>query len=106
MTKLIFGMLVLFSANLMAASNNVQRVNNNAISIDGDYSQRTMTQSERMRNLRTKLEKRTEQVLKKKIEQLRFQQELELSRKIQKAFTEKMSALDQAFAEDEDSSAL
>lgn len=90
----------------MAASNNVQRVNNNAISIDGDYSQRTMTQSERMRNLRTKLEKRTEQVLKKKIEQLRFQQELELSRKIQKAFTEKMSALDQAFAEDEDSSAL
>ena len=102
MTKLIFGMLVLFSANLMAASNNVQRVNNNAISIDGDYSQRTMTQSERMRNL----EKRTEQVLKKKIEQLRFQQELELSRKIQKAFTEKMSALDQAFAEDEDSSAL
>lgn len=99
-------MLVLFSANLMAASNNVQRVNNNAISIDGDYSQRTMTQSERMRNLRTKLEKRTEQVLKKKIEQLRFQQELELSRKIQKAFTEKMSALDQAFAEDEDSSAL
>lgn len=106
MTKLIFGILVLFSANLMAASNNVQRVNNNAISIDGDYSQRTMTQSERMRNLRTKLEKRTEQVLKKKIEQLRFQQELELSRKIQKAFTEKMSALDQAFAEDEDSSAL
>jgi hypothetical protein len=67
-----------------------------------------MTQSERMRNLRTKLEKRTEQVLKKKIEQLRFQQELELSRKIQKAFTEKMSRLDQAFAEDEyeDSSAL
>lgn len=107
MTKLILAVLLFSSTGLMAASN-VQRVSNDTISIDGAYSQKTMTQSERMRNLRTKLEKRTEQVLKKKIEQLRFQQELELSRKIQKAFTEKMSRLDQAFAEDEyeDSSAL
>jgi acetyl-CoA carboxylase alpha subunit len=105
MTKLILAVLIFSSANLMAASN-VQRINNDAISIDGAYSQRTMTQSERMKSLRSKLEKRTEQVLKKKIEQLRFQQELELSRKIQRAFTEKMSALDKAFAEDEGSSAL
>lgn len=105
MTKLLLALLIFSSANLYAASN-TQRVNNDAISIDGAYSQRTMTQSERMRNLRTKLEKRTEQVLKKKIEQLRFQQELELSKKIQKAFSEKMNRLDQAFAEDEDSASL
>jgi hypothetical protein len=106
MTKLILALLIFASTGLMAASNDVQRVNSEAISIDGAYSQRTMTQSERMRKLRSRLEKRTEQVLKKKIEQLRFQQELELSRKIQKAFTEKMSALDQAFAEDDDTSSL
>lgn len=93
---------VLFSANLFAATNTTQKINNDIISIDGQYAERTMTKSERLKSLRQKLEKRTEQVLKQKIERLRFQQELELTKKIQKAFSERMSALDQAFAEDED----
>lgn len=103
MTKpAIFIVMILLSANLFAASNKVQKVNNDIISIDGQYAERTMTRSERMKALRAKLEKRTEEVVQKKIEELRFQQELELTKKIQQAFNQRMKAMDQAFEEDED----
>lgn len=98
-----FLVMTLLSANLFAASNKVQKLNNDIISIDGEYAQRTMTRSERMKALRARLEKRTEEVVQKKIEELRFQQELELTRKIQQAFNQKMKAMDQAFDEDETS---
>lgn len=107
MTKLalILGMLLL-STNLFAASNKVQKVNNDIIAIDGQYAQQTMTRGERLKALRSKLEKRTEEVVQKKIEELRFQQELELTKKIQQAFNQQMKALDNAFEEDEEVSNL
>jgi len=100
----IFIATLFFSANLLAASNNVQRVNNDIIGIDGQYAARTMSPSERRKAFREKLEKRTEAMLRKKIEQVRVQHELELMKKIQQTFTDNMNAMDQAFAEDDDSS--
>ena len=98
MTKPILIMIsVLLSANLFAASQKVQKLNNDIISIDGQYAARTMSPSERRKAFRQKLEKRTEAMLRKKIEQVRVQHELELMKKIQKTFTENMNAMDQAF---------
>lgn len=106
MTKPTLVLIALFfAANSQAAGKKVQQVNNDIISIDGQYAERTMTGSERLKARREKLEKITEQNLKKQIERLRFQQELELSKKIQKTFNERMSALDAAFAEDDDTEA-
>lgn len=100
-TTLIF-ISVLLSANLFAASGKVQKLNNDIISIDGQYAERTMSASERRKAFREKLEKRTEAMLRKKIEQVRVQHELELMKKIQQTFTDNMNAMDQAFAEDDD----
>ena len=80
--------------------NSSNQINNEVISIDGEYSRRTMTQSERMKSLRSRLEKKTEQNLKKQIEIMRVKQEMELTRKIQATFKRQMNAMDNEFQSD------
>lgn len=100
---LLFIVLSLTSTNIFSASSDTRKVHGDIISIDGNYARRTMTQAERLKALRSKLERQTERAVRKKIEELRFMQEVELSKKIQQAFNQKMNALDEAFADDTNS---
>ncbi|OUR98535.1 hypothetical protein A9Q84_03740 [Halobacteriovorax marinus] len=67
------------------------------IDIDGTYNSqpgaKKLTASERMKILRKKLEKRNELMVKRKIETLRYQQEVEMMKKIQSAFNKTMNNL-------------
>lgn len=67
------------------------------IDIDGTYSSQTsgqkLTAAQRLKILRKKLEKRNEMMVKKKIETLRYQQEVKMMKKIQNAFNQSMQNL-------------
>lgn len=64
------------------------------IDIDGSYAApakgKKMTSAQRLKLFREKLEKRNELMVKKKIETLRYKQELEMMKKIQNAFNQSM----------------
>lgn len=64
------------------------------IDIDGSYSStsnaKQLTSAERLKLFREQLEKKNELMVKKKIETLRYQQELEMMKKIQNAFNQSM----------------
>ncbi len=64
------------------------------IDIDGTYSAPTqgkqLTSAQRLKLFREQLEKRNEIMVKKKIETLRYKQELEMMKKIQNAFNQSM----------------
>lgn len=68
------------------------------IDVDGTYSQQAgqkqLTPAQRLKLLREKLEKRNELMVKKKIETLRYQQEVQMMKKIQSAFNKTMQNLD------------
>ncbi|WP_127718123.1 hypothetical protein [Halobacteriovorax sp. HLS] len=68
------------------------------IDIDGTYTQqpgqKQLTPAQRMKLLRKKLEKRNELMVRRKIETLRYQQEVEMMKKIQAAFNKTMQNLD------------
>lgn len=59
------------------------------IQISGSYGQAAPSAADRMRNYRAKLEKQNEMMMKKKMEQIRMQQEIELMKALQK----KMNAI-------------
>ena len=79
-------------------SNNIDF--NMPIDVDGTYSQAQnkgqpqLTPAQRMKILRSKLEKRNELMVKRKIETLRYQQEVKMMKKIQSAFNKTMQNLD------------
>lgn len=86
--KLFTMMLLTFSAVA-----NTQ-LDMNTINIEGTYdSSNNVSQADQIRNYRRKLEEQNEQMLKKKIETLRLQQELELMKKVQAAFNQSMQNL-------------
>ncbi|OFZ48247.1 MAG: hypothetical protein A2381_08405 [Bdellovibrionales bacterium RIFOXYB1_FULL_37_110] len=63
------------------------------ISIDGKYTEKT-SQADRMKNLRAKLEKQNELLVKRKIESLRLRQEMKMTKKLQKIFNQQMQAIE------------
>lgn len=66
----------------------------NTIDIEGTYNPNSkVSQADRLRDYRRKLEEQNEQMLKKKIETLRLQQEMELMKKVQNAFNQTMTNL-------------
>lgn len=78
-------------------SNNIDF--NMPIDVDGTFSQPQangrpqLTPAQRLKILRKKLEKRNELMVKRKIETLRYQQEVEMMKKIQSAFNKTMQNL-------------
>lgn len=64
------------------------------IDVDGSFEKR-LTPAQKLKRLRKRLEKKNELLVKKQIETMRLQQELELNKKIQKAFKQTMDQLDQ-----------
>jgi hypothetical protein len=65
------------------------------IDIDGTYNpqagSKQTTPAQRLKALRKKLEQRNEMMVKKKIETLRYQQEVLMMKKIQNAFNQSMN---------------
>jgi len=72
---------------------NDQSLKYEPISIDGKYTKKS-SPAERMKNLRAKLEKRNELLVKRKIESLRLRQEMKMTKRLQKIFNQQMQALE------------
>lgn len=56
---------------------------------------RPMTEAEKMKLMRAKLEKQNEILMKKQMERMRMKQELEMSKRIQKTFEDSMKKLEE-----------
>jgi len=67
------------------------------IDVDGNFAAsnngKQLTSAQRLKLFREQLEKRNELMVKKKIETLRYKQELEMMKKIQNAFNQSMQNL-------------
>lgn len=87
-----FKILFLVFIGTIAAANT--EFDMNTIDIEGTYSQNNkVSQADRIRDYRRKLEEQNEMMLKKKIETLRLQQEMELMKRVQAAFNQSMDNL-------------
>ena len=67
---------------------------NQPIQINGEYQQPRVKPADRLKKLRKKLEKQNEMMVKKQIESMRLKQELEMTKRLQKIFNERMKALE------------
>ena len=73
------------------------------IDINGNYNarpapqvaKRPLTEADKMRLMRARLEKQNEILVKKQMERMRLKQELEMSKRIQKTFDDSMKKLDE-----------
>ena len=74
--------LLLISTYIFANTEDIQ-INNDVISIDGAFESRPKSQADRLKDMRAKLEKQNELMVKKQIERLRLKQELELMKQMQ-----------------------
>lgn len=64
------------------------------INVSGQQRQKKLTAAQKMKLLRQRREKQNELYAKKKIEQWRLQQEIEMTKRIKKVFDAQMQALD------------
>lgn len=65
------------------------------IDVDGYYTEKKRSSaSDRMKNYRAKLEKQTEIMMKKKMEQIRLKQELEMMKRLQQSMNQTLKAMD------------
>jgi hypothetical protein len=70
-------------------------LNSEQIDIDGLYQERPReTAADRVAKMRKKLEQQNEQMVQKKIEDIRVQEEMKLTKKLQTAFSNGMNQLD------------
>lgn len=63
------------------------------IGIEGEYQQGA-SPADRMRKMRAKLEERNEQLVQKRIENLRFKQEKEMMQKLQRSMNQTFQQID------------
>ena len=91
------GLFLSASVNTMAQEDdflaNTSSYDSEQIDIDGSFTRKD-TPSERMAKLRKKLEQQNEQMVQKKIEDIRLQQEQELAGKLKNAFQNNMQQMD------------
>ncbi len=72
-----------------------QTIDNSTISIEGEFEHKqVITKADKLKILRRKLEKQNELLVRRQIEKMRYQQELEMTRKIQQAFDQNMKSLE------------
>jgi hypothetical protein len=69
-------------------------VSSETLDIDADYVKKKDSGADRLRKMRQKLEQRNEMIVKKKIERIRVQRELQLMREIEKSFAEQLKKID------------
>lgn len=87
---------LLFSFNSFASTT----INTDTIDIDGTYDSSysdsySTANADQIKKLRRKLELQNEIMMKKKIESMRLQQELELMKKMNQAFNQAMDRMNQ-----------
>lgn len=87
MKKILLAVLLLSSFNVFAS-----QVEPDVINVDADFKQRE-GQNDRLKKLRAKLEKQNEMMMMKKIETMRYQQEMKLMKEMQKMFAENQNEL-------------
>ena len=86
-----------------SVSSGIQQQQQEAIDINALYrtkpapqvARRPMTEAEKMKLMRAKLEKQNEILMKKQMERMRMKQELEMSKRIQKTFEDSMKKLEE-----------
>ncbi len=86
-------LIALLSVSTLANYEN-SNIETSAINIEGTYQQPKVSQADRVRDYRRQLEAQNEELLKKKMETMRLQQELLLMKKIQNAFNQSMQNID------------
>ncbi|PIP95422.1 MAG: hypothetical protein COW00_13035 [Bdellovibrio sp. CG12_big_fil_rev_8_21_14_0_65_39_13] len=69
-------------------------IESDMIEVDGNFQKRE-EQIDTLKKVRAKLEKQNEMMMKKRIETMRYQQELALMKKMQKMFAENMKSLNE-----------
>ncbi|MDC1175686.1 hypothetical protein OAT67_09820 [Bacteriovoracaceae bacterium] len=92
MKVIIASMLILSSVFTMA--NTAQVTSNQTINISGEFEQKPLTPAQKLKLIRKKLEKQNELLVKKKIEMMRYQQEVMLMKKMQTVFDDQMQKIE------------
>lgn len=89
--RILVPLIILFGFSLkaQAETHNMEK----PIEIDGQFERR-MTPAEKLKQQRKILEARNEALVKKQIETLRLKQEIELMKKMQKAFEQNLENLE------------
>lgn len=82
------------SAIASTANNRTTIDSSEAINIQGEFQQKPMTEAQKLKIIRKKLEKQNELLVKKKIEMMRYQQEVMLMKKMQKVFNDQMKKIE------------
>tara|TARA_R110002049_G_scaffold297041_1_gene485731 strand:- start:1006 stop:1299 length:294 start_codon:yes stop_codon:yes gene_type:complete len=80
-------------ATTVSADTNIDM--DEAIDVSANYSRPQISQSDRLKQVRAKLEKQNEMLVRKQIETLRLKNELELTKRTQQAFNQMMNNLEQ-----------
>ncbi len=88
---LLFVLIVISGAAFAATSENV---NLDTITVDGQFEQKPLTRAEKLKLLRKKLEKKNELMVKKRIEMIRYQQEVEMFKKMEAAMNKMLTNMD------------
>ena len=84
--KLLTALLAL-SLSILAFANEVEDVEyEEGIDVHGSFERKSVSASERTRIFRKKLEKQTELLVQKKMEQIRLQQEIKLQKQLEAKF--------------------
>ncbi len=96
--KHIILLMMIFTSPLAQANaynNQGQGEAQSLISIDGQFNQRVrkLTPTEKLKRLRKKLEKKHELMVKRRIEIIRYQQEVKMMKKTEKAMNQMMNRL-------------
>lgn len=75
-----------------AKANNVS---NSTLNISGEFEQQEISPAEKLRVMRMKLEKKNMEIMKRKLEEVRVRQEIELMKKIQKTMEEQFKQVEE-----------
>ncbi len=88
----LVGSQVLYADDIISSTDEI--LNSEQIDIEGSYSAGP-SQADKLANLRKKLEKKNEDMMHKKIEDIRMKEESKLTNRLQKAFNGGMKAIDE-----------
>ena len=88
MKSAVYFLITLLSLNAGAINAEI----NDPIEISGDYY-REESGADKLKKMRSKLEKQNQEMIHQKVEKLRYQQELELTKKLQKRMNNVMQNL-------------
>lgn len=87
-------MICTVSAGLAFATTDYESFEYDTLDVTGDYQERSSA-ADRLKKMRAQLEKKNELMIKKKIEDVRLKQEIELNKKLMQKMNQLSAQLDQ-----------